>query len=233
MTVLYVLAGIVLVVNLFPSYGQNLPCNLNFGVDLSDGKDFRNGSIAKDGIVYDEDNIVIDQGVKVGCICNLKNCIRKCCPIGEYLNNKTCELTDSKFVIPDTVGPSVESFHVVSGENCPHNETRSLLHRELPGRLGEFVLTKNGRLYLPQDGEYYNQMNYCLDYINEDVVKALICTVKKSAVSSTNVVGKQRRTNYIKIMMNELKARSTRLLFILFINLETRYNAPKNHCNQM
>lgn len=95
------------------SFGSDeLPCNFLDSIDISSGVKLSNDSIIYKGIEYLKDNYAkvnytLDNEIKRinvaphirGCPCNIKSCIRLCCPYGsfvdyvsndEYEQNITC-----------------------------------------------------------------------------------------------------------------------------------------------
>lgn len=157
-----------------------IPCNSDFGVKIDDGEVLDNGAILKDDIAYQKTNYVegLDGG-KIGCVCNLKTCLRKCCPFGEYLVNKTCGRTDREFVIPDTRrSADLGDYHVVFGSQCEPEKSRLLLDPRNDSESNDaFVLQPDGRLHLISGNYFYEATDYCVDYIEElDEIQALLCS---------------------------------------------------------
>lgn len=70
------------------------PCGDNVSVDLSDMDTFRDGSIMKNGVHYPPKFIYSKNVTGViktfGCICELKPCFRKCCPMGSVMLGREC-----------------------------------------------------------------------------------------------------------------------------------------------
>lgn len=61
------------------SQARKLPCEELFSVDISDGVKLENQSIVINNTVFDPKNYYIHKGKTLGCICNIKSCLRKCC----------------------------------------------------------------------------------------------------------------------------------------------------------
>lgn len=68
------------------------PCNFYMSVNIDEGNKLEDGSIITNGLMYPpnlyfeyegKDGVVQTRG----CICELKTCYRKCCPLGEILIN--------------------------------------------------------------------------------------------------------------------------------------------------
>lgn len=68
------------------------PCNFYMSVNIDEGTKLEDGSIITDGLMYPPNLYFeykgMDEVVQMrGCICELKPCYRKCCPLGEILVN--------------------------------------------------------------------------------------------------------------------------------------------------
>ncbi|XP_074038802.1 G-protein coupled receptor Mth2 isoform X7 [Leptinotarsa decemlineata] len=77
-------------------------------IDITDGQ--RIGTnITKNGLIFDENHYFIDGNSIKGCICDVKQCIRKCCPEGQKLNftSKEC-VNDSDSDLSD-----FKLFHII------------------------------------------------------------------------------------------------------------------------
>lgn len=86
---------------------QELPCHMLDSVDITYGIRQPDGSILYDDIMYPRSqyatvDYIVEEGVKKfddfshirGCACNIKPCIRLCCPLGTYrtegIDGKSC-----------------------------------------------------------------------------------------------------------------------------------------------
>ncbi|XP_060803116.1 probable G-protein coupled receptor Mth-like 3 isoform X2 [Amyelois transitella] len=93
--------GIYILLILFSSVlGE--PCKDSLTVDISNGTFFRDGSVFDNGVSYPR-SLVFEKeldGEKraLGCVCELKPCLRKCCPLGSVVYQKKC-LEDPDFDI--------------------------------------------------------------------------------------------------------------------------------------
>lgn len=71
------------------------PCSEVNSVDITDGKTF-DGTIIKDGVTYLPKHVfeknVSGEIMTFGCLCDIKNCFRKCCPIGSVMLARKCVL---------------------------------------------------------------------------------------------------------------------------------------------
>lgn len=93
------------------------PCEYSMSVNISHGVQFFNGSVSADGILYPQNltykNKTDGQVHLRGCICKLKTCMRKCCPLGQaYKNDYDCVNTDDPKVNP--FNPTVYDMDVAT-----------------------------------------------------------------------------------------------------------------------
>lgn len=166
-----------------------IKCSFKTGTLIENGTQLEDGRILKDDTTYTTENYIQVNGVKVGCICNIKVCIKKCCPIGEYMLNKTCVPTGMPFEIPRSIRPNIDSYHLIFGNECGKRFKRSLLD---PTYVEEdkFVLLKDEKLLITSNKQIIKLKHYCVDYIEDlDDVKALVCE-RRNTISDSNLIGK-------------------------------------------
>lgn len=150
----------------------NTKCATELSLDISDGEKVGQNFIRKNGIVYDKNNYFELDGKIFGCVCNLKTCIRKCCPIGQEIFNRTCQNSRRKFfdLIQQNTMQTFDTdvyFPISSFLNCSSKKRGILPNDE------ELLLTQDGHL---SSIATLNQLNYCLDYFAEfSYFTALIC----------------------------------------------------------
>lgn len=152
-------------------------------VDISDGRVSSDGSVIFENVTYGPSDYFEENGVRLGCVCEVKACIRKCCQDNEYLVNKTCQ--------PTNVSVEFGDFYRVFGASC-RKPIRLLL--DPYNELENFTLEGDGRLYVPSNGMHYGLSDYCVDYIQDEYyLKALICSEDESVTSSYSI-GKNDRS---------------------------------------
>lgn len=70
------------------------PCPDNESVDISDVKSLDDGTIIQDGVVFPPKYVyaknVSGEIRRFGCLCKVKNCFRKCCPVGSVFVGRNC-----------------------------------------------------------------------------------------------------------------------------------------------
>lgn len=147
------------------------PCDERAAIDISDGQVLSDDSVNFDGLRYSPRDYGVRNGSKLGCVCNLRTCLRKCCPPGLFLYNKSCEEGNKTF---DSVGgSSISGYSIISGNTC-RKKSRLLLDPRNDNQV--FYLRPDGGLDVPSHRDSYGVLEYCVDYVQEeDVVKALVC----------------------------------------------------------
>lgn len=124
-----------------------------------------------------------------GCICELRNCIRKCCPEGQtILANGTCVDSNLTLLHPfspqfkDENNKSVKNMDVYTlhGNPCQHGVYR------LDEEGDEFTLTPTGVLNVPAEGNF-TAAKYCIEaFENPEKILPLLCfTDDKESVAGT------------------------------------------------
>lgn len=79
--------------------GHELPCEFADSINITGGTTLPNGSVLFDGIKYSKKNfdtfystlnrtklIAVNAHLR-GCPCNIKPCLRLCCPLGSFVNS--------------------------------------------------------------------------------------------------------------------------------------------------
>lgn len=107
---LFCIIGIIFVSqsDAFNILSRDIPCEFLDSVNITDGIRQSNGSILFNGIQFPSDqyatiNYIYENGTKRitvdpytrGCLCNIKPCIRLCCPYGTFVNGKKCDSHES------------------------------------------------------------------------------------------------------------------------------------------
>lgn len=137
------------------------------------------------------------------CVCGYSPCIRKCCPLGKFLSNKSCIPTEMPFLIPEKRKPNLHTFGVIHGYSCHPKLRRLLLDPRDNFTEDEFVLLDDGRLYVPFGKDYYSVNSYCVDYIeDEEEVTALICSFDKNDPEKYYSIGNIKRCANVIITCN-------------------------------
>lgn len=133
------------------TYADELPCLFSESKNITTGERFLNDSILHNGVIYPpeqyaEVNYVFSPTGKTrydvpthmrGCVCNIKACVRFCCPIGEVINesgkcvpndllqtNITHPIIDANGTIQSAVLD--EQFGIIRGRHsCSHISTNA------------------------------------------------------------------------------------------------------------
>lgn len=100
-----------------------LPCEFHNSINITDGRRNYDGSISYDNITYTPNqfgvvDFIVKRRVHVlvpvhirGCICEIKKCIRLCCPYGQKYDGAKGELVCSSHVGPHNVIDSIQNEH--------------------------------------------------------------------------------------------------------------------------
>lgn len=155
------------------------PCNVSLSVDISDGeRNESDESIIKDGVTYPKGQYFEYERKTMGCFCNLKPCIRKCCPLGKYLTSgKECVETQEDFtqdlVTLQLISANINTYSII---NVPCNTKSVILDPQ--DKDEKLKIDDNGLLVWgdPETQEDATEESYCVDYIeNTGGIKILVC----------------------------------------------------------
>ncbi|XP_056629654.1 G-protein coupled receptor Mth2-like isoform X3 [Diorhabda sublineata] len=151
---------VFLLIGLLQTYGVCDESVCENSVDITDG--IRSGTnITKDDITYTEKNYFVQGDSIKGCICNVKQCIRKCCDEGEVMNmtTRTC-VADKSSDTPYSAFSVYSIIVVPDNQICDKIKTRVLINddfRIIDGELiwddvhfemDDYCLIKNGDNYI-------------------------------------------------------------------------------------
>lgn len=83
----------LIILNIF-SISHEIPCDIVDSIRINEGVQLPNKSIIFNGIEYPTNQYyeVKNEGIELrGCICNIKKCIRLCCPHGSFMKKMQFE----------------------------------------------------------------------------------------------------------------------------------------------
>lgn len=179
------LSTILILVNLAVLILAKYPCDVTVSVDISDGE--RNEvdeSITKDGVTYPKEQYFEYEGKTLGCLCNLRSCIKKCCPMGKYMSSdKECIETQEDFTqdLTKITSADVNTYSII---NVPCNSRSFILNPLAENE--KIVIDDKGVLVWGEPVEEEEEFeSYCVDYIEDtDDVKVLVCNVEGAETQS-------------------------------------------------
>lgn len=159
---------LVLFACLIGAYGAtgDIQCKYDATTDISDGK--RVGSdILKDNLRYPAGQYYKNGSSTFGCVCSVKTCIRKCCPIGQAPLNRSCENYDTPLVLSvynddkHVESVSIEDYYLLDVSFCP--KKKYLL--DPSGDVDKFYIQRDGKMYMPnvKEDNYVLPVDYCVD----------------------------------------------------------------------
>ncbi|XP_018327208.1 probable G-protein coupled receptor Mth-like 3 isoform X6 [Agrilus planipennis] len=144
---------------------------------ITDGKTFENDSILFNNVLYEKNNYFRRDGEIWGCICNVKQCVRKCCSEKEYFTNNCTEFDDDEIYSYDNVknvtSENEREFHTIYGKPaCP-----SVL---FSADEDNFYLQEDGSLFLSET-DIFNMDSYCINVFSTEnpgynELLAAVCT---------------------------------------------------------
>lgn len=154
---------------------QKHRCPPELSRDITDSDyDSFTGSRTVDNITYSQYDYYVDKGVIRGCVCDIRTCVRKCCPKNEEIGpSKNCIPVMNERNFSDVVPNNFTYENVYSFLKC-ENKFRFQLYPIKDREAEKFVIHTSGDLI-------YKELNisvsdYCLAYFSDiDVTGALIC----------------------------------------------------------
>lgn len=140
-------------------------CPWRATVNITDGKKFGN-SILKNGDIYSSDDYFNEDGTIYGCVCNIKRCIHKCCPLEDaILESRKCVKKEG--FLPKVYGKinstGLTNFHLAMGLGCKADYALDPTTRKNES----FTILPDGRLFVPFDKHKVLIDFYCVEYSTE------------------------------------------------------------------
>lgn len=163
-------------------------CRMNLTEIITDGQKIGD-IIIKDDIIYTKDVYFYHKNNILGCKCNVKNCIRKCCPDGHSFTNNTCAFDKNAKLIEIDVHDSVKFLHtknitdyyVLNGYSCASKGRLNLSPDEYEE--DRYYFQENGHIHVPgMNAERYMEADeYCIEnqYFdhNSSEVVVFLCVI--------------------------------------------------------
>lgn len=117
-------------------------------------------------------NYFVENGTTYGCICNLKQCVRKCCGPSEIMRDNACTFKENfvhNYTFHDGTNPiqnySFDQLHFIYNEHCDNAEFRIMIDPRENDE-DKIYLQKDGRLlHINTDEEkFLTAEHYCIEY---------------------------------------------------------------------
>lgn len=148
-------------------------CTHDFRVILSE-RENNDKIINEYNVDFGTDDYFWENGALWGCICNVKKCVRKCCPKYESFREKKCQKSGESEDIHDYVnslGFKLEDIHIVYSEL--YCDLRNNSYRI---QLEDFVLYSNGSVFVEEANELFGLDQYCIETLSTtDEVVVIVC----------------------------------------------------------
>lgn len=165
-----------------------IDCSLNVSVNITDG--LRIGTkIIKDGLPYGTKDYFETNGTTVGCICNVKICIRKCCALNKLLIGGKCTAAEYAEEFTIDIFDKNEfkrqgNFSYGRSLNCAKR------HGLYPDRdpKDQFFIQEDGRIYVHGKNRFEDKDRYCVETLraSENSNAELIAFLCNDEVPSSN-----------------------------------------------
>ncbi|KAM0726148.1 G-protein coupled receptor Mth [Formica fusca] len=201
----------------------------------------KNGSLLYDGIVYPTDLHWTDGNVTYGCICKLRDCIRKCCRGDEVLRKDLTKTVCQKIFHNDTmpareiedlrlsrkqmaeevqhVGKLKDHFLLLENFVCPAG-----IYALDPDEFQEekFILQADGSLVNAY--EIIPLWNYCIDWqMNFDRISILVCLTPQMPNEEELMAHVEFLLNVVCIAVSILFLVATFLVYAIIPELKNLY----------
>lgn len=148
-------------------------------VDITNGT--REGTtIVQNGVKYTPENYFELGGNIKGCICNVKQCLRRCCTDGQALDLKTkrCVATDNEGIFPE--------FSVYSIINVPENKICDEIEDKI--KLDDFTIDPHSHLIW--EDLTVSMDNFCLAVSPiKNETYAIVCVVNEEEATIITWIG--------------------------------------------
>lgn len=171
------------------------PCPDFVSVDITDGVR-RDHTIIKDNVTYTPANYFSHQGKIRGCICNIKPCLRKCCPKGHIINDNGCERADYEHsfqihLLTEAITLPDDHFHYIYNNQCITNQSYMLSSSNVDDM---HYLQANGSVHWLVGNLMFQIHQYCLETFDDGSSNytdiALICFEREEEIDEAFYIGK-------------------------------------------
>lgn len=152
------------------SAGAEPPCPVFVSVDITDGRK-DDGVIVKNNVAYAPSDYFYHEGEIRGCICNIRPCVRKCCPKGHIMNNRSCQEAEyeQSFKVHRKTEPislPEDYFHYVHNNHCVSNQSY-ILDPSFEEDL--HYLQEDGTLLWPSFDMVLSVEEFCIETFNDEI----------------------------------------------------------------
>lgn len=155
------------------------PCPAAFAEELRDAERLDAGGgfrSATTDIAYGDGDVFVANGTLFGCVCRATACLRKCCPLGQHVFNKSCDESELDFFENGYVRANGSERVVEGFLECSPGKDRYLLQPFVYESEGFRV--EDGVLIWENLSLAFGYEDYCVDVFDDGVVndtRALVC----------------------------------------------------------
>lgn len=149
------------------SYAGDAPkCPGYLTVDITDGVKTADGSITKHNLTYPPEIYYFRNNSVLGCVCEIKACVRKCCGDGQMKTIDGCVPFNGTLKLPVFDGAretrlQLQPFYIIHGSSCTKEVGR------LNPKLNEhdsYHLQANGTIIMTgSQNKFLHVSDYCVD----------------------------------------------------------------------
>ncbi|KAF2885024.1 hypothetical protein ILUMI_21140 [Ignelater luminosus] len=161
------------------------PCPFVLSINITNADRLSDGTLMSDGYSFSPDQYFLHNGTVRGCICEVKKCIRKCCPFGSAIYGKKCKSYTKPFSVkvhdgekPTIINGSENDFYYIPSKKCSALGLYQLQPSLFPDDV--FYVQHDGNMYMPhQKNKNLRPQDYCVEiFINKkgkESFSALVC----------------------------------------------------------
>lgn len=221
------------------------PCPDFMSISLENGTVNDDGSVSYDDLTYPKSaQFYSNNGTLHGCPCNVKRCVRMCCPAGQFQDKRTCYTPENEtlrdFVypsLPEIVyeGDLLNDFYLIhsnlNANTCKTLSLFSVFAKNNYSRIQNLTITKDGSfvirslddLHHSYDIEKYTQQEYCIARSKiRPETKFVLCELEKD-IKNANMERIKRFCKIVGSCVSVLFMSMTIIVYSLFSSLRNLY----------
>nr|ANB32479.1 G-protein coupled receptor Mth-like 2-1 protein [Dastarcus helophoroides] len=140
---------------------QNWPCSKIVSVDITGGVKLGNGAIEFNNVTFPKSEYFEEKGRVHGCVCNIRNCVRKCCGEDEIMVNRTCKKGTGNLI---PIYKQTEPLNMTHKDVPFHFIYKRCRGYRLRANQEKFFLQYDGTVHIPLiSDEFWKPETYCFE----------------------------------------------------------------------